>query len=435
MKIKDILGINPHNRRHRGPRVPRKIHGRDLVGEAEGKNTHLDHAEELVFLYGRAGVDRLVDSYTKLLDQLDGRASGDAITTKWDGSPAIFCGLDPADGKFFVGTKGVFAKNAKLNKSPADIEKNHADVSRTGETVDKSGLRNKLNTVLKYLPELGITGVLQGDLLYTREDLRMVNIDGVRHVAFKPNTITYTVPTNSRLGRRILASQMGIVFHTSYSGDSIENMSATFGFDASDMPETKNIWVTDAIIRDVSGQVNMSPRVVNAIKKAIADLKSTSPDASAFKLLDQKIGIDLVVELKAHANLPIRSGQGLIADPAEFASGFINRIRDKFQDAIDRLKTDSASQKKTQQMNSVLEFLESNKQTVAEMYSAYLKAESIKMMFQRQMRHIKAIDSFIEQPNGDFKVTDPEGFVIVSNNGRAMKIVDRLEFSAANFAK
>ena len=52
----------------------------------------------------------------------------------------------------------------------------------------------------------------------------------------------------------------------------------------------------------------------------------------------------------------------------------------------------------------------------------------------KKMKNIKAIDSFIEQPDGSLKVTDPEGFVIVDHIGRAMKIVDRLEFSAANFA-
>lgn len=438
MKIKDILGITPHHKRHRGPRKPRTISGRDLVGEAEGKNTHLDHAEELVFIYGRAGVNRLVTSYKKLLDQLDGKTAGDAITTKWDGSPAIFCGIDPADGRFFVGTKGVFAKNAKLNKSQRDINRNHPDVERGGETIDKSGLREKLSTVLRLLPKLGITGVLQGDLLYTRDDLRMVNIDGVRHVAFKPNTITYTVPAASALGKRILSSQMGIVFHTSYSGSSIEDMTATFGYDASDLPEISSIWVTDAIIRDVSSQVNLDPETVNAIKTAINDLKNTSPDANAFKLLDSKLGLDLVVELKAHANTPIRNGQALESDPDTFAQSFIDRIKQKYVDAIAKLKTGPtgpAAQKKTEQMNAVVQFLEQNKNTISQMYSAYFKASAIKMMFQRQMRHLKAIDSFIEQPNGDFKVTDPEGFVIVSNNGRAMKIVDRLEFSAANFAK
>jgi hypothetical protein len=68
------------------------------------------------------------------------------------------------------------------------------------------------------------------------------------------------------------------------------------------------------------------------------------------------------------------------------------------------------------------------------MYRAYLKTEAVKMMFQKKMKNIKAIDSFIEQPDGSLKVTDPEGFVIVDHIGRAMKIVDRLEFSAANFA-
>ncbi|MFM7856879.1 MAG: DUF6267 family protein, partial [Flammeovirgaceae bacterium] len=68
-------------------------------------------------------------------------------------SPAIFTGINPENGKFFVGTKGVFAKNAKLNYTPEDIDENHP----------VPGLNKKLKIALEYLPELNIKGVIQGD--------------------------------------------------------------------------------------------------------------------------------------------------------------------------------------------------------------------------------------------------------------------------------
>jgi len=36
--------------------------------------------------------------------------------------------------------------------------------------------------------------------------------------------------------------------------------------------------------------------------------------------------------------------------------------------------------------------------------------------------------------NGDLVVTDPEGYVAIDTTGNAVKFVDRLEFSRANFA-
>ena len=446
MKIKDIIGKG-RERRFRGPRKPRLkqvgFHKKmknllDAELKEEDKNTHLDHAEELVFIQGTEGIKRVVGTFTKLLNTLDGDGGGDAITTKWDGSPAVFAGTDPEDGKFFVGTKGVFAQKAKLNKSPEDIETNHPDTTKNDEPVSKAGLRSKLNTSLEHLKDLGIEGVLQGDLLFTKGDLKQVTIEGKPHLAFKPNTITYVVPADSKTAKEMQAADIGIVFHTSYSGNSMDEMKATFGFDASKLRPSKNVWFTDARIKDVSGQVQLSKENSAKIRSSIKELSSMSVDANTFKALNQKIGgIELVNAIKAHANAPIRSGQALEQDADKFAQEFLVALEQKFDDAVAKLKTGpegKAGQAKLAAKSQVSDIINNNKKQIADMYKAYLKTEAVKMMFQKKMKNIKAIDSFIEQPDGSLKVTDPEGFVIVDHIGRAMKIVDRLEFSAANFA-
>ena len=43
------------------------------------------------------------------------------------------------------------------------------------------------------------------------------------------------------------------------------------------------------------------------------------------------------------------------------------------------------------------------------------------------------MDTFQINPDGSYDVVDPEGFVAVDHIGNAVKIVDRLGFSAANF--
>jgi len=446
MKIREITLSKGRERRFRGPRKPRlkqvgfhnKMKGLLDSELQEDKNTHLDHAEELVFMHGTSGLKRVVDTFTKLLSTLDGQGGGDAITTKWDGSPAVFCGTDPSDGQFFVGTKGVFAKTPKLNKSQADIENNHQDTTKNGEEVSKAGLRNKLSASLEYLKDLGIEGVIQGDLLFTKGDLKTVNIDGKSHIAFKPNTITYVVPADSKTAKEMQSAEIGIVFHTSYAGDSQADMKASFGYDSSKLKSSSKVWFTDARIKDVSGQVQLKQENVAKIKQAIKELSSMKIDADTFKAINQKIGsIDLVQAIKAHANLPIRSGQALESDVTKFVKEFLQGLNNKLDKEISGLATGpegKAGQARLQTKDALANIINTYETQIAEMYRAYLKVEAVKMMFQQKMKNIKAIDSFIEQPDGSFKVTDPEGFVIVDHVGRAMKIVDRLEFSAANFA-
>ena len=211
----------------------------------EQKNTHMTHIEDKVIYGGVKGCRDAIMALRSLRDMLGGEHDGN-VSLKWDGAPAIFAGTDPSDGKFFVGTKGVFSKTGKLVKSTADLDK----YGYSG------GLRDKLTLALEQLPKLGIEGVLQGDMMYTKADLESADIDGEESWVFQPNTITYAVPKDSKLGKRIAASDMGIIFHTTYTGDSVPEMTATFGADVSGLNKISNVWVDDAVYKDLSGQAS-----------------------------------------------------------------------------------------------------------------------------------------------------------------------------------
>ena len=191
----------------------------------ENVNAHLTHLEDLSLFNGKKGAVEAIRFLKNLSTIVKGHSPKKFnITTKWDGSPAIVCGKDPADGKFFVGTKGVFAKSPKLNKSAQDIETNHADVGDN----DKSGLRGKLNTALQHLSKLNIENVLQGDLMFTQGDLQERGFENKKYLTFKPNTITYAVPSDSELASKMRSAKIGIVFHTAYEGESLDKMTASF---------------------------------------------------------------------------------------------------------------------------------------------------------------------------------------------------------------
>ncbi len=208
----------------------------------EEKNLHLEHLEDELINNGSRGAREAIEFASSLVKMLAGKASKKYnITVKWDGAPAVFAGINPENGKFFVGSKSVFNVTPKINYTNADIDQNH-----TG------GLAAKLKVALASLSKLGIKNVLQGDMMYS-DDLSSANIDGVNYITFTPNTITYAVPTDSDLANQIVKSKMGIIFHTEYTGKDMQSMKASFGPDISYLRKTADVWFDDATLKDESG--------------------------------------------------------------------------------------------------------------------------------------------------------------------------------------
>ena len=214
----------------------------------EQKNLHMEHLEDEVLNGGVAGARGAINFLQGLRDMLAGSsASSLDVTVKWDGAPAVFAGINPENDQFFVGTKGVFAKNAKINYTDTDIDNNHS-----------GGLASKLKVALKELSKVNISGVLQGDMMYTSDDLQKETIDGEPYITFQPNTIVYAIPVKSKLAAKILSSNMGIVWHTTYSGDTMEDMTASFGVSSGAFSESSSVWQADASFKDHSGSATMT---------------------------------------------------------------------------------------------------------------------------------------------------------------------------------
>ena len=197
----------------------------------EGKNTHLIHFEDLAF----EGSDRVQEGiyFLEELAQMLGGNSESKVnaSVKWDGAPAIICGKNPENGKFFVGTKSVFNKRPKVNYTVADIKKNRT-----------SGVGSKLIDALKNLKGLPIRGILQGDMMFGSGDTKTETIKGESYITFTPNTITYAVPVDSDLGRKIKQSKFGIVFHTEYTGKTLSTMSSRFNPNVDSLKRSKKVF-------------------------------------------------------------------------------------------------------------------------------------------------------------------------------------------------
>jgi len=398
-----------------------------IILEAENKNTHLEHLEDNIFNKGFQGAKEAVDYLYSLHDMLEGNSKSPiSMTTKWDGAPAIIAGKDPETGKFFVGTKGVFAKKPKINFTDKDIEENHP----------AEELQDKLKTALKYLRNLNWNTVAQGDMLFTKQDLQTTSINGEDVLVFKPNTIVYAVPTDSDLAKQIQSAEIGIVWHTEYSGGpTLADTQASFGFNSSQLGTASSVWHRDAIIQDLSGTITMtkeeSSDVLDAISMANNYLKSI--DADTFKWLEQGndlIGKEFLQQLKAHVNNNIRAGA--FDEPTKFAQGFVQKYIDFMQKKIDGYKTQAKQDEMTDKLVQGVKFIKQNVPQIVAVYDLYLKIIEAKIKIVKKLETIRQMPTFKETEKG-YEVTGEEGFVAVDRMGNALKLVDRLEFSRLNF--
>ena len=398
-----------------------------IILEAENKNTHLEHLEDNIFNKGFQGAKEAVDYLYSLHDMLEGNSKSPiSMTTKWDGAPAIIAGKDPETGKFFVGTKGVFAKKPKINFTDKDIEENHP----------AEELQDKLKTALKYLRNLNWNTVAQGDMLFTKQDLQTTSINGEDVLVFKPNTIVYAVPTDSDLAKQIQSAEIGIVWHTEYSGGpTLADAQASFGFNSSQLGTASSVWHRDAIIQDLSGTITMtkeeSSEVLDAISMANNYLKSI--DADTFKWLEQGndlIGKEFLQQLKAHVNNNIRAGA--FDEPTKFAQGFVQKYIDFMQKKIDGYKTQAKQDEMTDKLVQGVKFIKQNVPQIVAVYDLYLKIIEAKIKIVKKLETIRQMPTFKETEKG-YEVTGEEGFVAVDRMGNALKLVDRLEFSRLNF--
>ena len=383
----------------------------------ESKNTHLEHLEDEIWNNGFDGVMNAVKFVTGVADTLSSDVSSSHhVTVKWDGAPAIFVGINPENNKFFVGTKSIFNKGgAKINYTNADIDKNHP----------ASGLNSKLKIALKHLPKLGIKkGIFQGDFMFDSGSLGSMSIDGEKQTTFTPNTITYAVPDGSGLDKQIKSAKIGIVFHTGYKGRKMVDMKAFFRPSLKSLKKTKDVWFRDADFVDNSGAVTLTSSEREKIDSQLG--KVTIAMGKAVSFVDD-IRPELKPKIKVYINSTIKKG----ISSGDY-KGLVSHIKLSFDTTINKLKTDRGKEKKTAVKDELLDYMEAHKKELSAMFEVHKALSTAKLLLIRKLEKIKGIGTFIRTDNG-FRATAPEGFVAVDDTGKALKLVDRLEFSRANF--
>ena len=390
------------------------------------KNTHMTHIEDLILDGGVKGARQAILALRSLRDMLSGNAKAPVdITVKWDGAPAVFAGVDPSDGKFFVAKKGIFAKNPKVYKSHEDID------------ADTSGdLSKKLKLAFDELKDLGIKDVIQGDFMFDRSDIKKEKINGEPHITFHPNTIVYAIPANSGLAKQILSAKVGIVWHTSYSGATFETMKAEFGREiVPKLKSSKSVWMQDATLPDLSGTATLTAKETEKLNKNLSAAGKIFQKIASSTLKEIESNKELNMIINVYNNRKVREGQR-ITDTKKHATGLIMFVRDRYAKEIDKRSSQKGKDVQIKKRDELLKFFDKknlkNLQLIFDLQNFVITS---KLIIINKLNKLSNIGTFVKTKSG-FRVTNPEGFVAIDRmEGGAVKLVDRMEFSTNNFSK
>ena len=392
------------------------------------KNTHLEHLEDSILLDGSQGAKDAFIFLDELAQTFSGKQRNNfKITTKWDGAPAIFCGTYPGTDKFFVGTKSVFNKEAKVNFTDGDIDENHGHAP---------GLVAKLKDALKYFPNLGIQGVAQGDLLFT-DDKQIKTINGERCVVFTPNTITYCIPESSDLYEKAKNAKIGVVFHTKYTGRTVETLNARFGYDVSKLRKSRDVLVLSAETGEMGNDLMLTKSEVATLQRMrIASSRLVTVSSSFLDEVSEQIAakdqLTVGPRLKIYFNTYVRQGRR-VTSATKFVKDFKAYFEGEVMKAVDKVKQPKTKAAKLKKLYEGMEFIENNEDALMKTVGLYTTLQNAKLFFIRKLERGEQLRTYLRTEDG-YEITAPEGYVAIREDSTAVKLVDRLSFSVANFS-
>jgi hypothetical protein len=378
-----------------------------LAEEAsEEKLKHLEHAEDHVINSGAQGFSHAFHNLKDVHDKMVGKNNKTKITMKYDGSPSVVFGTNPENGRFFVASKSAFNKNPKINYSHEDIERNHGHAP---------GLVQKLKAALDHFPKVTPKkGVFQGDIMHTHNDLH-VSRDKVH---FTPNTITYSSHKDSAHGKAALGSKIGVAVHTKYNGKNLESMKAEYAPELKQFKKHKDVHLmsTHHEVEKSTYTPQQQAKFVKHLTSAANIYRRTKPET-----YESIQGHE--IPLKTYINHTVRTGTKPHVD--EFMQHYAKSHAKK----VDSVKTAKAKMSKTAAMESDIGHVQRNRQHIDRLLKMHHHLQRAKDVLAKTLSTHSEFEHSISG-----KKSKPEGFVVVRHN-RPTKIVDRAEFSAANFNK
>jgi hypothetical protein len=403
--------------------------------------THLSHLEDFLIEKGLDGVPLFINAVHEAMN-LDLKRQGDVkLSVKIDGAPAMYMGIDPDDGKFFVATKSINNKVPKLTKSLDQIK----------DQYESKGLQEKMTWAFKTLSKINIDKnfIYQGDIIFTNSDKKMEKIDGVSHLTFTPNTITYAVPVDNQsiTYNKIKNAQFGVAFHTRYKFSKEEdkfNMSQASPYFDDLVNQSKSIadlFIEDVLVKGTALDIKFKNEA--KIKANLAKISKLTKKVKKDVFKQMSDIKNFLPRLRVFVNSQLRTSTGGIFKDAMDGKPFNNSKFFKEMKAvfttwwdkqIGKLKSEKGKAAKTSVRDSWIAFIDENLQDLVEFFQVYYLMIETKNLVYSDMKSIvdKLGKSYIRNQDGSFTPVGGEGIVLIGKKN-TIKLVDRLEFSRINF--
>lgn len=377
---------------------------------------HSTHIEDLILTQPN-GAEIALEGLKHVVETLGQSSNVAEVTKKVDGAPAIVFGY--LGDRFFVGSKSIFNKEPKINYTPEDVDKNH-----------QGDLGKVLKNALVYLKKVCPKGrVFQGDYVFDSSSRKSENIDGVKYYTFQPNTIKYAVEVDSDLGNAIGSAKFGIAVHTEYKSKGLEPQDLyvdNFDVQEGDFSKSPDVWLTDVNHRDVSKIVPFQGKEQKDLEKLFKTVES----------LSKKIDVSRVMELSEYllpfVNTYIRNNRPYPTSK-NMEKEFRDYINDKIKKDVDSKKTEAGKQKVVAKYADVIKALDKVK-NLDSLFECHKTLTKIKLLLIHKLESIKALKTFLTKADGSLEVTGSEGYVIAQTSAKSCKLVDRYQFSKANFS-
>lgn len=402
-----------------------KIFEEDSSNIISNVNLHMTHAEDLVLLKGSDGLKWVISMFKNIYNELKGYTNKEEIkfSVKFDGSPSVFIwnkfpGIDGPG----ISIKSLFAKNPKLNFSTDDIEKNY------GEQKD---LAYKLKLLLPYIESLNIPDgeIWQGDFLFDKKSL----IREKNYYSFHPNTIIYKVKKGTNIAKKIEKADVGVVWHTRYKGTSLEDIKASYDTKISELKENSKVFMTDPYIISVAGIITLTEE---ENKKFLIDINEIEENAD--KLYKSNVYKKMAKDEDFLSLFTTFQNSSIKLDykhknANDFIEKFKSYVISKYEKEKDLKKTEKGKNAVIDKMNIILDYF-NYVEELSLIYDSMLKIVSIKNIFIKKLNNLNQFQNFLKTKSGKYISTGEEGFAVSDIHGNIIKLVDRYEFSKANFS-
>lgn len=372
--------------------------------QVEKPLVHLMHPEDAIIDHGHDGVHIASNFLDAAHQHLSGQKNDVNWSVKHDGTSLVF-GHDPHDKQLFVGTKSIFNKNPKINKTPEDIINNHGNKPEVADS-----LLTSLKHIHKIMPEGG-KEVFQGDLMHTKKDRETDK----SHVHFKRNTIKYSAPKDSPEGAKAHNAHMGIAIHTKYTPEGVampidDKDRRKF----KDHPHVHNI---STGFKPKIGQYTTGDmkNYIDLKDQATKHYRSMPPDV--FDSVKR-----FVPQIHKYINHEVRrEGQPT-------ARGFADYLHQLHSVRMDGIKSPKWARERVRTHSGELSDVLGNAHNLDKVFKLHTLLGGAKNVLTDAMARSSPFSHSI-----DGEPTGPEGIVAVAPTGSAVKFVKRHEFSRLNF--